>query len=157
MVRYGTTQLQRQTHSSAPARRGVYAMPAAASDSIRYLSSHRWDALVPKRLRIDNITAVDDDGERADLHQDREAWLQANSRQFGLTRFDYGGIVYCRMMPNGEVVGHPDFDPDGWNALTVAEFVKAAKRCLPGINSTYGGECGFSTDHLEVFIPEKID
>lgn len=161
LTRFGPLTPQRQTHASAPARRGVYAFPFVPGGDLWYFAGHRWDRLVPKRLRRASISEVAErDGWDAAsvLSHERDEWIRAHSRQFAPKEFTYDGVMYTRMLPDGTVIGHPDFDPDGWYPLNVEEYVKAARRAVPGIDRsrTGTGIQHWSTDHLEVFIPGKI-
>jgi len=147
------------TKDFAPERRGIWAFPWPAGD-IGFFAGHKWDEVVPKRLRFATTGPLWEDyyerrrsgalapeeGERllaelTALDEERERWIREQGpKAMPMRQFWFDGELYARINLQGEFMGG---GRASWQRLSVSQFVLAARKSA----------LGYGTDHLEVFIP----
>lgn len=128
---------------AAPEPNGLWAFPYPYWEP--YLAHHRYDLVLPKRLRLGEL---DSDAS----YDDRQEWIKKHGRrEMPVRRFFYRGYLYSRISREGEIL----FDKD-WEWVHTSELPKLIRKVR---GDRYVEYCNgvrhsipCSKDHLEVFI-----
>ena len=144
--RLGPPKFSRQDlWDSAPEPVGLWAFPFPYWDP--YFVYHRYDLVVPKRLRTANCS---------DDWDEREEWIRKyGNKVMPVRHFFYKGYLYSRISKRAS---HVDYDGGReWEEVHTSELPRLIRKVggnraieyLDGKKSV----CFVSKDHLEVFIP----
>lgn len=145
----------------APEARGVWAFPWPAGD-IGFFAGHKWEEVLPKKLQRASLLSLSEayEAARDDLverervgvemerfHDEKERWIkEVGAKVMPIRRFYYGGSLYSRMDLQGQALSYEVESKERWTRMTVTQYIAACRKT----------PLGYSTDHLEVFIPGSV-
>jgi hypothetical protein len=149
----------------APEPRGIWAFPWPAGD-IAFFAGHKWEEVLPKKLQhaafavlakayedarakesrdLEETERIGAEMER--FHDEKERWIKdVGPKVMPIRRFYYGGALYSRMNLQGQTLSYAVESKERWMKMTVGQYIAACRKT----------PLGYSTDHLEVFIPGSV-